>query len=60
MTFGFAARDAAAMAPSADELAPRYERLSGPTLHYSPEVHAASLVLPRWIRDAVEGKKTNE
>ncbi|MEQ8661221.1 MAG: polyamine aminopropyltransferase [Gammaproteobacteria bacterium] len=57
MTFGIAGRDAAVLAPDHAMLAARYAQLGGATRHYSPAVHQASFVLPRWIEEAVEGKK---
>lgn len=56
MTLGIAGRDAAVLRPEPAALAERYARLTGATRHYSPEVHCASFVLPRWIREAVEGE----
>lgn len=55
MTLGIGARRADALTPELDVLRQRFARLSGETRHYSPEVHAASFVLPRWIKEAVEG-----
>jgi spermidine synthase len=55
MTFGFAGRAAEVLSPDVRQLEARYAGLSGATRHYSPAVHCASFVLPRWIRDAVEG-----
>ncbi|MBX9607323.1 MAG: polyamine aminopropyltransferase [Gammaproteobacteria bacterium] len=55
MTLGIGARRADALTPQLDVLRQRFARLSGETRHYSPEVHAASFVLPRWIKEAVEG-----
>ncbi|MCB1746732.1 MAG: polyamine aminopropyltransferase [Gammaproteobacteria bacterium] len=57
MTFGIAGRDAGVLAPDVEVLKQRGAHLEGKTRHYSPEVHGASFVLPRWIRDAVEGKQ---
>jgi spermidine synthase len=57
MTFGVAGRDAAVLTPDVDTLSARYAGLTGQTRHYSPAVHHASFTLPRWIEDAVEGKK---
>ncbi|MEQ8232815.1 MAG: polyamine aminopropyltransferase [Gammaproteobacteria bacterium] len=57
MTFGVAGRDAAVLTPDVDTLAARFAALTGTTRHYSPAVHQASFVLPRWIEEAVEGKK---
>jgi len=57
MTFGIAGRDAAVLRPDTKALTRRYLDLSARTRHYSPAVHAASFVLPRWIADAVEGVK---
>lgn len=55
MTLGIAGRHADVLHPDVDLLRQRFARLTGGTRHYSPEVHAASFVLPRWIKDAVEG-----
>jgi spermidine synthase len=57
MTFGIAGRAAAVLAPDPATLEQRYAGLTGATRHYSPAVHSASFVLPRWIADAVEGRK---
>ena len=56
MTFGLAGRNADVLKPSLELLQRHYQRLSGTTKHYSPAVHGASLVLPKWIEDAVEGR----
>jgi len=55
MTLGIGARRADALTPQLEVLRQRFARLTGETRHYSPEVHAASFVLPRWIKEAVEG-----
>ena len=57
MTLGIAGRDAQVLVPDLTQLRARYQALRGPTRHYSPEVHAASFVLPRWIHELVEGDK---
>jgi len=57
MAFGIAGRAADVLAPDLAALERRYADLTGSTRHYSPAVHAASFVLPRWIADAVEGRK---
>ena len=41
--------------PNLAQLRQRYQELRGTTRHYSPEVHVASFVLPRWINELVEG-----
>ena len=55
MTFGIAGRHADVRTPDLAQLRQRYQELRGTTRHYSPEVHAASFVLPRWINELVEG-----
>lgn len=55
MTFGIAGRHADVRTPDLTQLRQRYQELRGATRHYSPEVHAASFVLPRWINELVEG-----
>ncbi len=57
MTFGIAGREAAVLTPDVATLRERFGALRGTTRHYSPEVHAASFVLPPWIAAAVEGNK---
>jgi spermidine synthase len=57
MTFGIAGRTGTVLTPDAASIERRYAALDGVTRHYSPAVHAASFVLPRWIADAVEGRK---
>ena len=55
MTFGIAGRKADVLKPDLAVLRKRFAELGGETRHYSPEVHAASFVLPRWINELVEG-----
>lgn len=58
MTFGIAARAAAALSPATATLRERYDAAGFSTRHYTPDVHAAAFVLPPWIDDLVEGTKT--
>lgn len=55
MTLGIAGRDAAVLTPDVETLRARYAGLNGTTRHYSPDIHATSFVLPRWIKELVEG-----
>lgn len=55
MTFGIGGRRPECLDPKVDVLEQRFAALDGETRHYSPRVHAASFVLPRWIEQAVEG-----
>ena len=57
MTFGIAGRQVDVLAPDVTKLRQRFSTLQGETRHYSPEVHAASFVLPRWINELVEGSR---
>jgi spermidine synthase len=56
MTFGIAGRDASVLQPEVQVIEQRVSRMSGAMRQYSPQVHAASFVLPPWIAQAVEGK----
>ena len=58
MTLGIAGRHADVCKPDLEKLRERFKALTGETRHYSPEVHAASFVLPRWINELVEGSKS--
>ncbi|MGR8920009.1 MAG: polyamine aminopropyltransferase [Gammaproteobacteria bacterium] len=59
MTFGIAGADPAILAPEQALIEQRFAAVDGAALrHYSPSVHVASFVLPRWIDDAVEGRTT--
>ena len=57
MTFGIASRHVDVLTPDVTKLRQRFSTLQGETRHYSPEVHAASFVLPRWINELVEGSR---
>lgn len=57
MTFGIAGRQVDVLTPDVTKLRQRFSTLQGETRHYSPEVHAASFVLPRWINELVEGSR---
>ena len=57
MTFGIAGRQVDVLTPDVTKLRRRFSTLQGETRHYSPEVHAASFVLPRWINELVEGSR---
>ena len=57
MTFGIGGRQAAVLAPIPSRLRQRFQALRGATRHYSPDIHAASFVLPRWITELVEGSR---
>ena len=57
MTFGIAGRHVDVLTPDVTKLRQRFSTLQGETRHYSPEVHAASFVLPRWINELVEGSR---
>ena len=57
MTLGLAGRHADVLQPNLEKLHVRFKALTGETQHYSPEVHVASFVLPRWINELVEGSK---
>jgi spermidine synthase len=57
MTFGIAGRRADILSPALEPLRQRFARVRGATRHYSPEVHAASFVLPPWINELIEGSR---
>ena len=57
MTMGIAGRNAEILTPDLARLRARCAQMQGATRHYSPEVHAASFVLPRWIHELVEGRR---
>lgn len=58
MTMGIAGRQPGVLTPDVAELTRRHAALTGTTRHYSPAVHMASFVLPPWVADAVEGRKS--
>ena len=57
MTLGIGGRQVDVLKPDIEKLRRRFGTLTGQTRHYSPEVHAASFVLPRWINELVEGSR---
>lgn len=54
MTLAFATRDATVLNVSSDALSERFNARPMTLKHYSPAVHAASFVLPQWIKALTE------
>jgi spermidine synthase len=55
MTLGLASDDVAALTRDVDRLRRRYEASGVQTKHYTPELHAASFVLPKWMEEITGG-----
>lgn len=55
MALGCASDDAGALTPDLAALRERFERSGVKTRHYTPELHAASFVLPRWMDEITGG-----
>lgn len=55
MTLGIASEDGAALTPDLAKLRARFERAAVQARHYTPELHAASFVLPRWMQEITGG-----
>ena len=55
MALGYASADAAAMTPQLETIRARFDRAGFATRHYTPELHVASFVLPRWMTENTGG-----
>lgn len=55
MSLGYASDDRAVMTPSLETIKARFERAGVTTRHYTPELHCASFVLPRWLEELTGG-----
>ncbi len=55
MALGYASDDAATMTPQLETIRARFERAGFATRHYTPELHVASFVLPRWMQENTGG-----
>lgn len=55
MTLGLASDSTAALEPQVDTIRQRFAKASIATRHYTPELHCASFVLPRWMQDITGG-----
>ena len=55
MALGYASDDLAAMTPSLEAIKARFARSGVQTRHYTPELHVASFVLPRWLEELTGG-----
>lgn len=55
MSLGYASDDRAVMTPSLETIKARFERAGVATRHYTPELHCASFVLPRWLEELTGG-----
>ena len=55
MTLGYASDDRSVMTPSLDAIKARFDRAGVATRHYTPELHCASFVLPRWLEELTGG-----
>ena len=55
MALGYASDDRAVMTPQLETVRARFEKSGMSTLHYTPELHVASFVLPRWMQENTGG-----
>ncbi len=55
MTLGLASDNEASLRPALDTVQTRFERANFKTTHYTPELHCASFVLPRWMQEITGG-----
>ena len=55
MALGYASDDAAVMTPQLETVRARFEKAGMTTRHYTPELHVASFVLPRWMQENTGG-----
>lgn len=55
MALGYASDDAATMTPQLETIRARFDRAGFATRHYTPELHVASFVLPRWMMENTGG-----
>lgn len=55
MALGLASDDITALSPELTTLTRRFATAEVATRHYTPELHVASLVLPRWMQDITGG-----
>jgi len=55
MALGYASDDAATMTPQLETIRARFDRAGFATRHYTPELHVASFVLPRWMTENTGG-----
>jgi spermidine synthase len=55
MTLGLASDSLAALEPQVDALHQRFNAANFATHHYTPELHVASFVLPRWMQEITGG-----
>lgn len=55
MTLGLASDDVAALQPQLATIEARYRAAKFDTRHYTPELHCASFVLPRWMQEITGG-----
>lgn len=55
MALGYASDDVAVMTPQLETVRARFEKSGMTTRHYTPELHVASFVLPRWMQENTGG-----
>lgn len=55
MALGYASDDRAVMTPQLETVRARFEKSGMSTRHYTPELHVASFVLPRWMHENTGG-----
>ena len=55
MALGYASDDRAVMTPQLETVRARFEKSGMSTRHYTPELHVASFVLPRWMQENTGG-----
>jgi spermidine synthase len=55
MALGYASDEVAVMTPQLETVRARFEKSGMTTRHYTPELHVASFVLPRWMQENTGG-----
>jgi len=55
MALGYASDDRAVMTPQLEKVRARFEKSGMSTRHYTPELHVASFVVPRWMQENTGG-----
>lgn len=55
MALGYASNDPTVMTPELEKIQARFDRAGFTTRHYTPELHVASFVLPRWMTENMGG-----
>jgi spermidine synthase len=55
MTLGLASDTLEALQPDLTTIEARFRKANFKTVHYTPELHCASFVLPRWMQEITGG-----